>query len=123
MVMKISGVNEEQNSEQESRHKHHTSTEREQEHRIGNTKQHKTSNNDLTMERRKRLLYLSIVIIDKGVIQNVSRRNPTPLLRTVTFPVHQVLDSASPPPRVQNTIYRISRFPIYEAGEEPGLAG
>ncbi len=27
--------------------------------------------------------------------------NPTSLLRTVTFPVHQVLESASPPPRVQ----------------------
>ncbi len=35
--------------------------------------------------------YLPIVIIDKGVIQNVPSRYPTSLLRTVTFPVHQVL--------------------------------
>ena len=39
----------------------------------------------------------------------------TSLLRTVTFPVHQVLKSVSPSPRVQNTIDRISRFPIYES--------
>jgi hypothetical protein len=61
-----------------------------------------------------RLPYLPIVIIDKGVIQDVSSRYPTSLLRTVTFPVHQVLESASPPSRVQNTIDRISRFPVYE---------
>ncbi len=59
--------------------------------------------------------YLPIVIIDKGVIQNVPSRYPTSLLRTVTFPVHQVLKSASPPSRVQNTTYRISKFPIYES--------
>ncbi|RXN38198.1 endogenous retrovirus group K member 18 Pol -like protein [Labeo rohita] len=60
------------------------------------------------------LLYLLIEIINKRVIQNVSSRYPTSLLRTVTFPVHQVLESASPPPRVQNTVDRIGRFPIYE---------
>ena len=59
--------------------------------------------------------YLSIVIIDKGVIQNVSSRYPTSLLRTVTLPVHQVLKSASPPSRVQNAMYQISGFPIYES--------
>ncbi len=59
--------------------------------------------------------YLTIVIINKWMIQYVSSRNPTPLLRTVTLPVHQVLKSASPPPRVQNTFYRISKFPIYES--------
>ncbi len=62
-----------------------------------------------------RLPYLLIVIINKGVIQNVSGRHPTSLLRTVTFPVHQVLDSASPPPCVQDTIYRIRWFPFYES--------
>ncbi len=68
--------------------------------------------------------YLSIVIIDKGVIQDVSSRHPTSLLWTVTFPVHQVLKSASPPSWVQNTIDRISGFPVYESrrGGEPGLA-
>ncbi len=59
--------------------------------------------------------YLLIVIINKGVIQYVPGRNPTSLLRTVTLPVHQVLESSSPPPRVQNTIYRIGGFPIYES--------
>ncbi len=59
--------------------------------------------------------YLLIVIINKGVIQYVSGRNPTSLLRTVTLPVHQVLKSSSPPPRVQNTIDRIGGFPIYES--------
>ena len=58
--------------------------------------------------------YLSIVIIDQGVIQNVSGRYPTSLLRTVTFPVHQVLKPASPPSRIQNTIYQIGGLPIYE---------
>ncbi len=62
-----------------------------------------------------RWTYLTIVIIDKRVIQYVSSRHPTPLLRTVTLPVHQVLESASPPPRVQNTRDRINRFPIYES--------
>ncbi len=62
-----------------------------------------------------RWTYLTIVIIDKRVIQYVSSRHPTPLLRTVTLPVHQVLESASPPPRVQNTLDRINRFPIYES--------
>ncbi len=68
--------------------------------------------------------YLSIVIIDKGVIQDVSSRHPTSLLWTVTFPVHQVLKSASPPSWVQNTIDRIRGFPVYElwrGGGEPGL--
>ncbi len=59
--------------------------------------------------------YLLIVIINKGVIQYVPGRNPTSLLRTVTFPVHQVLKSSSPPPRVQNAIDRIGGFPIYES--------
>ncbi len=59
--------------------------------------------------------YLLIVIINKGVIQYVLGRNPTSLLRTVTFPVHQVLKSSSPPPRVQNAIDRIGGFPIYES--------
>ncbi len=59
--------------------------------------------------------YLLIVIINKGVIQYIPGRNPTSLLRTVTLPVHQVLESSSPPPRVQNTIYRIGGFPIYES--------
>ncbi len=62
-----------------------------------------------------RLPYLSIVIIDKGVVQDVSSRYPTSLLWTVTFPVHQVLKSASPPSWVQNTIDRISGFPVYES--------
>ncbi len=62
-----------------------------------------------------RWTYLTIVIIDKRVIQYVSSRHPTPLLRTVTLPVHQVLESASPLPRVQNTLDRINRFPIYES--------
>ncbi len=62
-----------------------------------------------------RQTYLPIVIIDKGVIQDVPSRYPTSLLRTVTFPVHQVLESASPPSRVQNTVDRICRFPIYES--------
>jgi hypothetical protein len=62
-----------------------------------------------------RCSYLAIVIIDQGVIQYVSRRHPTSLLWTVTLPVHQVLESASPPSRVQYTIYRISGFPIYES--------
>ncbi len=72
-----------------------------------------------------RLPYLSIVIINKGVIQDVSGRYPTSLLRTVTFPVHQVLESASPSVSSHNTVYRIWWFPIYEtrAVEEPGLAG
>ncbi len=59
--------------------------------------------------------YLLIVIINKGVIQYVPGRNPTSLLRTVTLPVHQVLESSSPPPRVKNTIDRIGGFPIYES--------
>ncbi|KAL0147263.1 hypothetical protein M9458_057429, partial [Cirrhinus mrigala] len=59
--------------------------------------------------------YPLIVIIDKGVIQDVSGRYPTSLLRTVTFPVHQVLVSAPPPPRIQNTIDRIGGFPVYES--------
>ncbi len=42
----------------------------------------------------------------KGVIQYVPGRNP---------PSPQVLESSSPPPRVQNTIYRIGGFPIYES--------
>ncbi len=58
--------------------------------------------------------YPSIVIIDKRVIQYVPCGNPTSLLRTVTFPVHQILESASPPSRVQNTFDRINGFPIYE---------
>ncbi len=71
-----------------------------------------------------RFPYLSIVIIDKRVIQYVSSRYPTSLLRTVTLPVHQVLKSASPPSWVQNTIYRKCGFPVYESrrGGEPGLA-
>ncbi len=59
--------------------------------------------------------YLLIVIINKGVIQYVPGRNPTSLLRSVTLPVHQVLKSLSPPPRVQNTIDRIGGLPIYES--------
>ena len=59
-----------------------------------------------------RRIYLSIEIIDKGVIQNVPSRYPTSLLRAVTLPVHQVLESASPPSRVQNTIDRKGGFPI-----------
>ena len=49
------------------------------------------------------------------MIQYVPGRNPTPLLRTVTLPVHQVLESTSPPPCVQNTINRINWFPIYDS--------
>ncbi len=70
-----------------------------------------------------RRTYLAIEIIDKRVIQYVSRRHPTPLLRTVTLPVHQVLKSSSPPPRVQNTFYRISWFPIYETRRGGGGGG
>ena len=62
-----------------------------------------------------RLPYLSIVIIDKRVIQDVTSRNPTSLLRTVTFPIHQVLKSASPPPRIQDATDRIGWFPVYES--------
>ncbi len=72
-----------------------------------------------------RLPYLSIVIIDKGVVQDVSSPYPTSLLWTVTFPVHQVLKSASPPSWVQNIIDRISGSPVYESrrGGERGGTG
>ena len=46
-------------------------------------------------------------VSDEGGIQDVTRRPPAPLLRTVALPVHEVLEAPTPPTHVQQPPHRV----------------
>ena len=65
---------------------------------------------------------MSVVeVSDEGWIQDVSSGNPAPLLRAITLPVNQVLETPAPWSNTQETFYRVGRMAINDTGRGVGL--
>uniref|UniRef100_A0A4W5JWT6 Phospholipid-transporting ATPase n=1 Tax=Hucho hucho TaxID=62062 RepID=A0A4W5JWT6_9TELE len=63
---------------------------------------------------------LAVEVGDEGWIQDVSNGNPAPLLRAVTLPVNQVLETLAPWLNTQEAFYRVCRMAIDDMGRRGG---
>lgn len=68
-----------------------------------------------------RLLRVDLVELpDKLLIEDVPGRYPRSFLRTVSFPIHEVLQTSSSPMGAEQTIDREDRAPVDESGRRRG---
>lgn len=48
----------------------------------------------------------------QSTVQNLAARNPTPILRSIPFPIDQILAATPPAARIQNPTHGVGRFVI-----------